>query len=95
MARRTVHLIISGDVQGVGYRAWAVNLADEMGVDGWIRNLAEDGTVEAMFSGEEELVDSILEECRCGPSAANVEDVIIEEIDDEEVEEGFYSRATA
>ena len=64
-------VMIRGDVQGVGYRAWAEVTAVELGVEGWIRNY-RDGSVEAVFSGSEEAVLTIIELCRDGPPGARV-----------------------
>jgi acylphosphatase len=69
-----VHVRIRGWVQGVGFRFEARARAESLGVSGWIRN-APDGTVEAVFEGEEERVRSMVDWCRRGPSSARVDDV--------------------
>jgi acylphosphatase len=69
-----VRVLVSGRVQGVGFR-WAVE--DEAlteGVTGWTRNLP-DGRVEAVFEGDEEQVRQVVGFCRRGPATARVEDV--------------------
>lgn len=71
---KTVHVIISGRVQGVGYRAWTSSRARHFGIDGWVRN-RKDGTVEALFSGAPQTVDALLKECADGPIAAKVSGV--------------------
>ena len=68
---RTVHVIIAGRVQGVGYRAWTEDEAVARGLRGWVRN-RRDGTVEAVFSGKDADVDDMLEACRQGPDMAAV-----------------------
>ena len=68
---RTVRAVISGRVQGVGYRAWTVATASSFDLKGWVRNV-RDGTVEAVFSGHEEKVTAMLEACKEGPPAARV-----------------------
>lgn len=73
---RTVHLIIKGKVQGVYYRASARDVANELGVTGWIKNMP-DGNVEALASGNEERVMKFVEWCRKGPKNAEVGEVII------------------
>jgi acylphosphatase len=67
-ARRVV---ISGRVQGVGYRDWLAAEAQATGVDGWVRN-RPDGTVEALFYGETDVVEELLRACRRGPRDAVV-----------------------
>lgn len=64
-----IRVVISGRVQGVGYRAWTVAKAGELKLKGWVRNRS-DGTVEAVFSGEH--IDAMIEACKEGPPAARV-----------------------
>ena len=71
---RTIHLRISGRVQGVGYRDAMHREADRLGVTGWVRNCT-DGTVEALVQGAAEAVEAILAWSRRGPAAARVERV--------------------
>jgi len=73
---RTVHLVIKGKVQGVYYRASARDVAREIGVTGWIKNMT-DGNVEALVSGPEERVEKFIEWCRKGPKNAEVSEVIV------------------
>jgi acylphosphatase len=68
---------IRGRVQGVGYRAWVEHQARAHRVEGWVRNRA-DGSVEALFSGPEDVVAEMVASCRRGPSSARV-DAVIEE----------------
>lgn len=65
---------IRGRVQGVGYRAWTEDEARERGIAGWVRN-RRDGSVEAVFTGEAELVRKMIETCRRGPYSARVDAV--------------------
>jgi len=58
-------------VQGVSFRYYTQDLAQRLGVHGWVRN-TRDGQVEAMFEGEKEVVERMLEFCRRGPSGASV-----------------------
>ncbi|MFO1242519.1 MAG: acylphosphatase [Rickettsiales bacterium] len=76
MATVSKHLIISGRVQGVGYRAWTVKNAERLGLTGWVRNRTE-GTVEAVLAGDAASVDEMIEACRKGPLAAKVTDIQI------------------
>lgn len=70
-ARRVV---ISGRVQGVGYRDWLCAQAEALGVAGWVRN-RPDGAVEALIDGEEGAVQELLRACRRGPRHAQVTDI--------------------
>lgn len=71
---KRVHLIISGFVQGVGYRAWCKRIATHLGVVGWVKN-REDGTVEAVAESKKELLLKFIEECKKGPDVGYVEDM--------------------
>ncbi len=68
------HVYVSGEVQGVCFRAYTHDLARETGVTGWVRNLS-DGRVEAVFEGERDKVEAMLSFCRRGPPGADVNDV--------------------
>ncbi|MEM2941108.1 MAG: acylphosphatase [Thermoproteota archaeon] len=72
-----MHVYVSGMVQGVFFRYETRRLAQELGVNGWVRNLP-DGRVEAVFEGEESLVKKMVEFCRKGPPGARVTDVKVE-----------------
>lgn len=71
---------ISGRVQGVWFRQSTKDKADESGVTGWCRN-CPDGSVEAVFEGEKEVVQSIIDWCHEGPKMARVERVEVEWLD--------------
>ncbi len=70
----TVHVTITGAVQGVGYRHASVRRGHLLGVHGWIQNM-EDGTVEALVQGTPDQVDHMLEWLRRGPPGAYVEEM--------------------
>ena len=70
----TRHVLISGRVQGVGYRAWCRREAEERGLSGWVRN-RQSGDVEAVFSGAPEAVESMILTCGKGPGWARVDHV--------------------
>jgi acylphosphatase len=74
VARR---LLISGRVQGVGFRYFIEARANAEGAHGWVRNLP-DGRVEVMVEGDQESVDHVEAAARRGPSGATVEDVDVE-----------------
>jgi acylphosphatase len=76
--RRRVHVIVSGRVQGVFYRATCIERARALRLGGWVRNLV-DGRVEAAFEGPSEDVDAIVAWCREGPPRAQVTAMTIEE----------------
>ena len=71
----SIRLHIQGRVQGVWYRGWAVAEAEELGLSGWVRN-RRDGSVEALISGREWAVRTMVERCRVGPSAARVDHLV-------------------
>ena len=72
MAR--AHVTARGRVQGVFFRAEAASRARSLGLAGWVRNLS-DGSVEAVFEGPQEAVESMLRWCEQGPAGARVEAV--------------------
>ena len=76
IARR---VLVSGRVQGVGFRYFARRAAESTGVGGWARNLA-DGRVETFVEGEEGAVESYLEKIRRGPVGGRVDHVEVEEV---------------
>jgi acylphosphatase len=68
---------VTGAVQGVFFRVDARDRARSLGLAGWVRN-RPDGSVEAVFEGDAERVESMVEWCRRGPRGAQVEDVEVE-----------------
>jgi acylphosphatase len=90
---RSVRLRVTGRVQGVGYRAWAIERATRLGLRGWVRNRF-DGSVEALVIGADDAVAAMIEASREGPFAARVADVALSEADDDG-SAGFTPRATA
>ncbi len=70
------------------FRSSMKDLADELGVDGWVRNLP-DGSVEAFISGEEEKVRKLIEWCHRGPPLARVTRVVVEKEVNPSREKGF------
>jgi acylphosphatase len=68
------HVFVAGRVQGVFFRSATKHNADRYNVKGWIRNLP-DGRVEAVFEGEKEAVQKLIEFCKHGPSSARVTNV--------------------
>jgi acylphosphatase len=74
MTHVRAHVYISGRVQGVFFRAHTQDGARRLGLTGWVRNLP-DGRVEAVFEGEKERVDEMIEWCRKGSPHSRVDDV--------------------
>ncbi|TMK86326.1 MAG: acylphosphatase [Actinobacteria bacterium] len=75
---KRIHLLVSGQVQGVFFRAEAARRARSLGLGGFVRN-TPDGQVEAAFEGDPNAVDAMVEWCRSGPPLAEVGDVQISE----------------
>ncbi len=71
------HVYVSGQVQGVFFRAETANLAHRLNVGGWVRNLP-DGRLEALFEGEKEYIEEAVDFCRRGPPGAHVQDLAVE-----------------
>ncbi len=70
----TVHVLIEGRVQGVGYRAWCANEAAARNLSGWARNL-KSGAVEVVLSGPSDTVVDMMDALWHGPSFARVTSV--------------------
>jgi acylphosphatase len=90
---RTVRLIVTGRVQGVGYRMWSERTASALGLRGWVRNRA-DGSVELLATGEDDAVAMLVAACRQGPRAASVSGVAVADAEDDG-STGFGPRPTA
>lgn len=89
MSRR---ILVHGHVQGVWFRGWAVDQAEALGLNGWVRN-RRDGSVEILAAGDTEAIEELIARCRRGPPAARVERVESEETD-ERTPPGFVQRPT-
>ena len=89
---RGAHVVITGRVQGVGFRYWVEAEAVLRGVTGWVRN-RRDGSVEAVFFGEDDAVGAMLEACWDGPDMARVTAVAVS--DTGEAPPDFQIRSTA
>ena len=76
IARRA---LVSGRVQGVGFRFFARRAAESAGVAGWARNLP-DGRVETVVEGEDSAVERYLEKVRRGPMGGRVDGVEVEDL---------------
>jgi acylphosphatase len=80
---KTVRLIIKGKVQGVFYRATAKDVADLLGIKGWVKNLPH-SNVEITATATEELLQKFISWCKQGPPKARVDEVVVEELSLEE-----------
>ncbi len=81
----TKHILISGRVQGVGFRYFTKKNAVSKEIKGWVRNL-KDGRVEAVFHGNRENVHEMIERISEGPLHSKVINVEIEDLDGVEFE---------
>ncbi len=71
---KTAHIIVSGRVQGVGFRFFTKYTAENFGINGWVRNL-DDGTVEIKATGKDEKIKEFLKEIKKGSPLSEVKDV--------------------
>ncbi|MEA1863645.1 MAG: acylphosphatase [Euryarchaeota archaeon] len=90
---KTIHITVTGRVQGVGFRYFTVGCANDLGIMGWVRNLP-DGKVEAVIRGQDAEVKEMTRLIGRGPRAADVTDIRIEAVDAVDAEEfaGFVMR---
>ena len=82
------HLIISGKVQGVGFRYWMQNLAINNNISGWVKNRSS-GDVEAIIIGQEKEVQKLIKQCKIGPSSATIQKIQINDYNQNYSEKGF------
>ena len=87
MPKSRSRLIIKGIVQGVNFRYYTQREAQKHNLTGWVQNLA-DGSVAALFEGEEEDVEAMIQWCHHGPPSARVTELIVQM---EEYREEFRS----
>ncbi|MDQ5986950.1 MAG: Acylphosphatase [Syntrophus sp. SKADARSKE-3] len=71
---KRLHVVISGRVQGVNFRAYTKRTAVSLGLTGWVKNLAS-GQVESVFEGPDQAVGSMLAWCHEGPPLSRVDHV--------------------
>ena len=71
MDKARAHVIVEGRVQGVFFRYHTHETALRLGVNGWVKN-RRDGRVEAVYEGDKDKVDQIIQWCHRGPSEARV-----------------------
>jgi acylphosphatase len=73
---KALHLLITGRVQGVGFRDWLIQEATARGLTGWVRNVNRD-KVEAVICGPDEAIEHCVQHCWRGPVSAKVNDISI------------------
>ena len=83
--------LVSGRVQGVGFRYYVQRRAEAAGLRGFVRNL-RDGRVEFLLQGPPAAVDAVVEQIRSGPPHARVSDLSTSEDNDAEIRSGFVIR---
>ena len=77
---KTLHCVVHGRVQGVGFRYWTAGRAAKIGVCGTVRNLA-DGTVEAVATGTQKQLEAFVADLHKGPALARVQKVLVSDVD--------------
>ena len=77
----TRRLVVTGLVQGIGFRYHMVNAAHRLDVKGWVRN-RRDGSVEALIAGNPEAIAAMIHWARSGPPGARVDQVYVEQFID-------------
>jgi acylphosphatase len=85
VSRAILQVTITGDVQGVGYRAWLKEQATSCELEGWVRN-HRDGMVEALFAGPPQIVAHMVALCRHGPPSSHVENVTSETAEEQDLD---------
>ena len=88
IARR---FIVSGRVQGVGFRYFTQDAARREGLHGYVQN-RDDGSVEAVAEGDSESLERFERALRRGPSRSRVENVVIDEVNPDQGSGGFHIR---
>ena len=82
------HIVISGKVQGVGFRYWMKNLAINNNINGWVKNKLS-GDVEALIVGQEKEIQKLIKQCKTGPSLASIENIQINDYDQDYSNKNF------
>ena len=82
------HIVITGKVQGVGFRYWLYKAAIQRNVDGWVKNKIS-GEVEALLIGNDAEVNSIIKLCEKGPPVSEVIKVSVKNYEKEYLKKSF------
>ena len=82
------HIIITGKVQGVGFRYWLHKAAMQKNITGWVRNKIS-GEVEALLIGKDDEINSIINLCEIGPISSEVTKVQVKNYQKEYLKKSF------
>jgi len=82
------HIVISGKVQGVGFRYWLYKVATQGNIDGWVRNKIS-GEVEALLVGNDVEINKLIKLCEKGPPSSKVTKVKIQSYQKEYLKKSF------
>ena len=82
------HLVITGKVQGVGFRYWMKNLAINNNINGWVKNKMS-GDVEALIVGKEKNVQKLIKLCEIGPGSATIQNIQVNDYEHDYSKGGF------
>lgn len=91
MPVKQVYITISGRVQGVGFRYYALHKAEELNISGWIKNTPE-GNVEMEASGETQNLDAFINWMRIGPARAHIDRFAVSKISPKRIFNHFIIR---
>ena len=83
------HIIISGKVQGVGFRYWLYKAAIQRKIDGWVKNKVS-GEVEALLIGNEVNINNLIALCKKGPPSSKVTKIKVQNYQNEYLKKSFY-----
>ena len=82
------HIVISGKVQGVGFRYWLRREANQKNIYGWVRNKVS-GEVEALFIGDNAKISDLIKLCNKGPTSSKVTKIIVQNYQEEYLSRSF------
>ena len=82
------HIVISGKVQGVGFRYWLYKAAMQKNIDGWVKNKIS-GEVEALLIGNEVEIDNLIKLCKKGPPSSKVTKIEVQNYQKEHFGKSF------
>ena len=82
------HIVITGKVQGVGFRYWLYQAAKQRNIDGWVRNKIS-GEVEALLIGDDVEIDNLIRLCKKGPPSSKVTKIKVQNYQKEFLKKSF------